>query len=177
MLHDKFLPTYHFSEKHSIEIKSPPETIWPIIDDLDFSGSWVIRVLLTLRGLSAKRINAGELERNRFIRLEEKAGDELIIGLIGQFWKPRGNLQQFDPPAFSFFTTPGFAKATWNFKLTQHENGIMALETETRIFCTDESSRKKFSRYWLFIRPFSGIIRKEILKSVKRKAEKPWKNV
>lgn len=67
MLQDKFLPAYHFSEKHSIEIKSTPETIWPFIDRVDFSGSWVIRVLFAFRGLPVKMMNGRELERNRSI--------------------------------------------------------------------------------------------------------------
>ena len=54
----------------------------------------------------------------------------------------------------------------------KEKNSTTELETITRIQCTDESSRKKFSRYWFFIKPFSGIIRKEILKAVKAKSEK-----
>lgn len=171
VLQEKYLSSYHFAEKHSVRIKCPPEHVWPIVDQLDFSDSWIIRVLFALRGLSPGMMNVAGLQRNLFLRLEQKEGKEIIIGLIGRFWRPSGNLQQFEQQSFIPFNSPGFAKATLSFSLTPGSNGTTLLETETRIFCTDEVSHKKFLRYWFFIRPFSGIIRKEILKSVKRKSE------
>jgi hypothetical protein len=48
---------------------------------------------------------------------------------------------------------------------------LTILETETRIQCLDKNALKKFSWYWFFIRPFSGMIRLQILKSIKRSAE------
>ena len=45
-------------------------------------------------------------------------------------------------------------------------------KTETRVYCLDEVSRKRFKLYWMLIRPFSGLIRREILQAVKRNAER-----
>jgi hypothetical protein len=73
---------------------------------------------------------------------------------------------------FISFNEPEFLKATWNFELTAQTDGKTMLETETRIRCLDEKAYKKFARYWFFIRPFSGLIRKEILRTVRRKAER-----
>jgi len=39
--------------------------------------------------------------------------------------------------------------------------------TETRIRCTDDASRRAFLRYWRVIRPFSGLIRMEMLRSIR----------
>jgi hypothetical protein len=171
MLQDDYLATFHFATKHSISIRGTPKNIWPVIDKMDFSRSPIIRFLFALRGMPAKMMRSDGLEEGRFIRLDEKENEEIIIGLIGQFWRPSGNLQKFHPSEFVLFTKPGFAKGTWSFSLTATGNHETKLETETRVFCTDDKSMRKFSRYWFFIEMFSGIIRKEILRGIKKKVE------
>jgi hypothetical protein len=171
MLQKKYLPDFHFSEKHSTVIKRTPNEIWPTADQMDFSGSWIIRVLFALRGMPAQMTRLEGLQKGGFIRLEQKENEEIIIGLIGQFWKANGNLQQFDPKNFTAWNQPGFLKATWSFQLIP-EGNFTRLETETRIQCLDEKSLNRFRIYWFFIRPFSGLIRKEILRGIERKVEK-----
>lgn len=172
MLHDRFLPVYDFVEKHQITINRSPEKIFVLIDELDFSESLIIRTLFRLRGMSTKMtLKKGLLQQN-FIALEEHKNQELLLGLIGQFWKLNGNLKKVAPDKFSEFNEPGFSKATWNFKLVPTSGDVTILETETRIQTLDEKAHKFFSRYWFFIRPFSGLIRKEMLRSIKRKAER-----
>jgi hypothetical protein len=45
------------------------------------------------------------------------------------------------------------------------------LSTETRVLATDAAARRRFRRYWLAIRPFSGLIRRVWLRAIKRRAE------
>ena len=45
------------------------------------------------------------------------------------------------------------------------------LSTETRIKCFGRAALWKFRVYWSLIGPFSGLIRKAILKQVKTEAE------
>jgi hypothetical protein len=171
MLQEKYLPVFHFSEKHRIKISQTPEKIFPLANKLDFSRSRVIRFLFALRGLPATMMNKEGLSRGRFIELECIDNSEIIIGLIGQFWKPTGKLQKFEAHEFLSFQRPGFLKACWNFQLIPQSETLTILETETRIQCLDKNALKKFSWYWFFIRPFSGMIRLQILKSIKRSAE------
>jgi hypothetical protein len=170
-LHDRYLPKFHFKETHRISIEAAPEKIYPIVRNLDFRNSPIIRILFFLRGMPAKMMSLEGLNKAKFKLLEEKAGEEMIVGLIGQFWKANGNLQDFNPKLFGDFEEMHFAKATWNFSL-QRANGKTILETETRICCPDNDTRRKFSRYWFFIRPFNGLIRMEMLRAVRRQAEK-----
>lgn len=104
--------------------------------------------------------------------LDEKPNEEIVIGIIGKFWQLTGNIQHISPEHFVEFEERGFAKAAWNFFLKPEGVNKTLLTTETRIHCSDESSRRKFKRYWAFIGPFSGIIRKEMLRIIKRDAEK-----
>lgn len=173
MLHEKYLPEYHFHEVHATTIKKPPQLIFPLLVTLDFSHSWLIRVLFWLRGMPRDMMNLRGLSDNRFLELERIPDREIIIGLIGQFYRPDGNLQPFEPSGFIAFQQEGFLKATWNFKLIPLDDHHTKLETETRIFCMGDPVRKKFRLYWFFIRPFSGLIRLEVLRILRKKAESP----
>ena len=170
MLQDKYLPSYHFTETYRLTVNASPSKIFPFITQLDLSGSPVIRFLFSLRGMPASMLTLHGLGKGKFQTLETIPDKEIIIGLIGRFWVPSGDLQDFKPAEFSSLELQGYAKASWDFRLVPDGNTTV-VETETRIFCCDETCRKKFSRYWFFIKPFSGLIRKEILKSIKRKAE------
>jgi hypothetical protein len=94
----------------------------------------------------------------------------MVIGLVGKFWTIAGGLQKIDAGSFKEFDTAGFAKAVWNFSLSP-DGANTRLTTETRIKCLDEHSRRSFGFYWMFIQPFSGLIRMEMLKIIKRRAE------
>jgi hypothetical protein len=50
--------------------------------------------------------------------------------------------------------------------------GGAAVSTETRVLCTDERSRRAFRRYWTLVRPFSGLTRIEMLRAIRREAER-----
>jgi hypothetical protein len=171
VLHDKYLPVYHFNEKHFILISATPERVYSVLSEFNFSDSRIIKVLFKLRGLPTRAYQGLRgMEEMGFTLLEQQPENEIMLGLVGQFWKLRGNIQRCEPSEFTE-GQPGFARATWNFEIKWVNNQEVMLETEKRIACGDEASRKRFARYWFFIRPFSGIIRKEILKSIKRKAE------
>jgi hypothetical protein len=168
-LHDKYLRGFDFNEVHHIDIDAPPQIVYPLIKDLDFSESWIIRMLFFIRDLPVRKVTISDMTAHKFLVLEALENEELIIGLIGQFWKPTGNLQPFEPEVFETFDGP-FAKATWNFAI-KVSAGKTQLSTETRIACPDLKTRKAFSRYWFFIRPFSGLIRREMLRAIRIKAE------
>lgn len=195
MLIDDFMPVWDFSEKHETVIRASVEDVSLALHTADFSESFIVRWLLRLRGMSGEKLTLDSLKGSRFEILAQR-DDELVIGLAGKFWKPAGNLRKIGPGTFKQFDEPGFAKATWNFSLQEcgetpvtpetsvtpetpgtdgtrealkHEE--TRLTTETRIQCMDDKSRSSFGFYWMFIQPFSGWIRNEMLAVVKRKAE------
>lgn len=174
MLIDKILPHYHFSERHAIDVDADPPVIFGLVDKLDFSQSTIIKILFWLRGMARMKNRKG-LSREGFVELERSDNDEVVIGLIGQFWRANGNLQKFKPAAFTLFDQPKFLKAAWNFKIVAGSSGCCII-TETRVYCTDAVSRKRFALYWFFVKPFSGLIRKEILRAIKRTAEAKQNN-
>ena len=173
MLADKYLPQFHYNEIHRIAIAASPASISKHLASLDVSESWIIRLLLTLRGIPKKTATGIEgWKRMGFVVLEHQPDKEIVLGLIGQFWKTHGNIQQVQPEEFVTFNKDGYLKALWNFEIIPVSASQVKLETETRVYCTNENVRKKFGRYWFFVKPFSGLIRTEMLKIIKRKAER-----
>jgi len=170
---DEFLPVYHFSEVHSIRINADRSKISATISTFDFRESLVIRFLFFLRGLPKNMATGIEgIKKMGFHVLKFQEQDEIVLGLVGQFWKTNGDIQKLEPHEFKCFNDPAFAKVTWSFKIIG-ECAPYIVETETRIACPDDVTRKKFSRYWLLIRPFSGWIRIEMLKAIRKKCLKP----
>jgi hypothetical protein len=175
MLIDDFLPIYDFSERHETKIRASRERIFAAVDSTDFSDSWTIWGLLALRGLGWSRptesVTLRDMTAESFAVLGERPNEEILLGLAGKFWTLGGSLQKVNAGNFREFDEKGFAKAVWNFSLEDSENGETRLKTETRIRCLDEGSRKSFALYWTVIEPFSGLIRAEMLRLIKEKAE------
>jgi hypothetical protein len=171
MLIDDFMPKYDFSETHDITIRARAERVYNALNEANLCESPIIRWLFFLRGLPSRKTTLRDMRQMRFEMLGESLNREILLGLAGQFWTIRGNLQKINRENFKEFHEEGFAKAVWDFSL-EEASGETKLTTKTRIECLDANSRKSFGFYWTFIQPFSGLIRKEMLKTVKRKAER-----
>ncbi len=184
MLIDEFLPAYDVVECHRTEVRAPVERVYGAVCRLELGGSGTVRLLLRLRELPTllrpsergvrRRLSLtlDALLESGFVLLGEEPNQELVLGLVGRFWTPSGDLQRLDAEGFRDFERPGYAKAAWNFSVGRRDGGTTTmLATQTRVLCLDGASRRRFRLYWLFVRPFSGLIRREVLRSIKRRAE------
>lgn len=167
---DVFAPRYDVVERHHTVVHAPTERVYAAVRSLDLSRSPVARTLFR-RGMPEKCLTLDGLLRKGFIILAEVPDKELVIGLVGRFWSLTGELQSLDVEGFRSFDRRGYAKTTWNFSLEQQGENVTRLATETRVLCLDSASQRMFRFYWLLIRPFSGIIRKEPLRAIKQAAE------
>lgn len=158
-----FLPEYDFIEQHQLWIPATPEKAYQTFQRLDFSESWILKTLLFFRG-----IRNTETLQNMFVTMIDHPPDAFVQGLIGRPWTFKGELITFEPSQFPEFNLPNYAKMVWGFLFIAKDEGCLVI-TETRIKCTDSSSRKKFGLYWLFIRPFSGLVRIIILRLLRKK--------
>ena len=177
MLIDDFLPNYDVRERHQAIVHSSTEKVYAAVRQLDISQAKLSMFLFRLRGIPAGRsapscFTLDDFLKMRFILLGEKPNEELLLGLVGRFWMPKGELRRLDVEGYRNFNEPGYAKAAWNFSLSERADGSVLLETETRVYCLDNVSRRRFRLYWLFIGVFSGLIRREVLQAVKRNAER-----
>jgi hypothetical protein len=166
-----FLPEYDVAREYRLAMAAPADVVYAAVRALDLGESWLIRRLFALRRIPESALTLSGLERIGFAVLAEEPGQELVLGLIGRFWRTRGDVVRTDPDHFRAFHEPGYAKAAWNFRVLPGRTAGVVLATETRVRCTDEVSREAFRRYWRLIGPFSGWIRRETLRIVKRRAE------
>lgn len=174
---DEFLPRFHFSERHALPVAAPAARAWDALLAADLRDPAIVRVLLFLRGYGrrARRPEsdvslADRLAHVGFVKLGERAGRELVFGIVGRFWMPSGELRRVSAAEFQRFEQDGFAKAAWNFWIEPRGDSECLLTTETRILCIGEPARHRFRVYWFLIRPFSGWIRKAMLRSIGRRA-------
>lgn len=172
MLIDDFLPKYDVHEQHQIMVHAPVEQVYAAARALDIRHANVTQILFRLRGLpSSSKFNLNDFIKMRFILLGEKTNQEFVLGLVGQFWTLSGKLLRVDAEGFRNFDEKGFAKAVWNFSLAPQADNTVLLETETRVLCLDDASRKNFRLYWTVIGPFSQLIRRDILQAIKKTVE------
>lgn len=104
-----------------------------------------------------------DLARAGFVWLEDAPPEELVLGVVGAFWTPRGRIHRLPADAFDAFEQPGLAKAAWNFRVLPDGETRSFLTTETRVRVPDEASRRRFLLYWSVVGPFSATIRRRAL--------------
>jgi hypothetical protein len=180
VLIDRFLPTYDVIEHHEAIVNAPVDVTYRAVREFDLARSPVVLALLTLRGLPhlftgavkpSRRLGLEEVRHTGFVLLTEEPGREIVLGVVGKFWQLSSGIHRIDASEFTDFDSPGYAKAVWNFVVSERAGGGSTVVTETRVLCTDDDARRKFSLYWRLVGPFSALIRRVLLGQIKRDAE------
>lgn len=177
-LMDELLPDYDLGAAYQISIHARSSDVYECLLRLEFSDLWLVRFLMALRTGKrlARRGRRGDLRQRLqgtgFVILAEVPNEEIVIGVAGRFWRPDGGrCLDLTAKDFAEFSRPGYAKVAWNFKLRADCPEGTLFSTETRIKCFGQGALWKFRIYWSLVGPFSGLIRKAILKQVTTEAE------
>ena len=173
---DDWLPEYQVSARYSILVAASTEKTAAALRKASFADLPIVRGLMRLRGYrlgNTKPTASAAGEGCRFGSFLELASNsqEVVLGIAGRFWRPNGGIvRDLTAGGFRDFRRMGYAKAVWNFYVSP-ENGCSQLSTETRVQTFGRPATVKFWLYWIAVGPFSGLMRKAMLREVKRIAE------
>ena len=177
-LHE-LMPGPDVAARYETRVRAPIERTRHAMRDADFSQLPLTRLLMGLRklGWGQQRAEqaASQEERLRaagFTSIPTGSENEVLLGVVGRFWRPdSGTVCGLTAEEIIAFEREGFAKAMWNFTVEREAQSVTCLATETRVVAYGAAARRKFRAYWLLVGPFSGLIRREMLRMVKRRAE------
>jgi hypothetical protein len=177
---DRALPSYQFHEFHRTTVRATPERAYRAIKDVTASEIRFFGALTWFRRLGRPGpesiLNAPErmplldvATRTSFITLADSVR-EIVVGTV--VVAPPGAARPRTPAEFQALQgRAGYALATMNFAVAPLSDGRCGVCTETRVFATDEASRRRFAAYWRLINLGSAFIRVMWLRAIKRRAE------
>jgi len=176
---DQLLPAAHFAERHGRDVAGSPEGAYAATRAITLAEMPLARTLFSIRGLSAKSSAPvsqvkdpllSQMLARGFSVLVDRPGSEFVIGAIAQPWRLRGGdtVPLPTPTTFVEFDGSGYVKMAMSFRYDPRGNGTR-ITTETRVLATDAASRGAFARYWVPVRPGSGLIRRAMLKAIARR--------
>lgn len=168
---DRYLPGYDFNEIHETGLPLAAPDAYPRVRRLDFSSSLVIRTLFALRGIGTRNMSLDTILGGGIFRLlDENEGREFVIGAVLSSWILPVKFKDADE--FLALADENRIKIAWNFTVEALDSGSTRVTTETRILCLGDGARRIFSAYWSVIRPFSGLVRIEMLRILRKDAER-----
>jgi hypothetical protein len=183
---EQFVPAYQFSEFHSIRIAAPKELVYRALKLVTADEITLFRLLTWLRRFGRSGPESilnppphvplfDVAVRTSFLVLAEEANREVVLGTLvvaPRGWRPR---RKPTPDGFKELivtaNVPGFASAAMNFRIEDAGQTACTLTTETRVYATDASTRRRFAPYWRVIYPGSALIRRMWLRAIARRAE------
>jgi hypothetical protein len=177
MILDDQMPSWDVRERHSVAVAAPPERTLAAAREVTGREIPLLRALMAVRTLGVSLRGRTDVpllrgfERMGFRVIGTSAG-EVAYGGVGRFWRPSGGLRHLPPEEFAAFADPGYAKAGFNFRVEPGPHGGSVLTTETRVLGTDAGARRRFRAYWTLVRPGSGLIRRDWLRAIRKRAER-----
>ncbi len=179
---DVFFPVFQFNERHSARVQAPCDRVYAAVKGVKADEILFFRALTSIRrfGRSGPEniLNPPEqpplldvATRTSFLLLSEEPGREIVVGTIVLAPHDKRFRSHLSPEQFRDLDAPGFAKGTMNFLFESESENACLLTTETRVYATDASARRRFAAYWRVIYPGSALIRRMWLRAAKLRAE------
>jgi hypothetical protein len=178
---DVAIPEWDWCETYGLWVPVSPAEALEVMKSIPPNEVWLLRTLIALRNVPGRLVGRPRFGRSMsgstplfvrmldfgFCSLGEDEGREVAFGLIDQSWKVSGGIRALLGNAgdFAHFSEPGFVKIGMNLQARPARDGAF-LSTQTRVLATDLATRRIFAAYWMFIRPFSGLIRRSWLQAV-----------
>ena len=175
---EELLPHPDIRMLHQRMIAAPPARVFAALRTADLAGSRLVKLLVAIRTLKTPKgpLTLDRLTQAGFKLVGERAGEEIVLGVVGKFWKPSGERRPADLEQFRLGAPAGEVLVAWSFEVRQQATGsrqqTSCLTTETRIKCGDPDTLRTFRRYWRIVHPGSGLIRRAMLRAVEKEARR-----
>ena len=177
---DRFMPSYEVREVHATKVAAPAVVSFAVAQELDLQDSPLVKAIFTGREVLMGATPAAR-KRQSFLSevralgwrvLFEEPGRQLVMGAVTQPWKADVQFRGLSPEEYLRFNEPGYAKIAWTILVEPVSPTACVFRTETRVTTTDAGSRRRFRRYWSLVSPGVLLIRREMLRQVRREAER-----
>ncbi len=183
---DRFLPSFDYRKAHCVTMQCSRRAAFAAIKGLTLAdlspGVWF---LFWMRGIPARlahhpypRIQRhlpiiSQLAEAGFFASDEDGENELVLGMVGQYWKSHGGIRRVaSAEDFLTFDQLDHTMAAMNFIVTEQPGSrCVQVATETRVYTPGSRARMRFSLYWAIARAGIGYIRRDTLRALKRRAE------
>ena len=167
---DKLLPRFQFRERHHTFAAAGTDAVFAAVERVDLSDSSVARLLQALWRIPArlflKEVPDRSMSVRDFIPLAHRPPRYLVRGMVSGAGK-----RTWIPEEFVAYQGPGF-KLAWGYTVTAVGDNRARIDTETRVLCCDAATKRWFTLYWMIIRPWSGLIRRDLLRIARVAAER-----
>ena len=172
---DDVLPRPEHVTRQARWIPAAPEAVWNALHEVRLSRLPVTLALSSARFLPVVLSGRGfgQLHDRPFLDalpvplLSSEPPSAVVFGGALQAWRLSGGDDgpALDAEGLRSFSQRGWVKAALDFRLTPRGRGT-ELTSETRVVSTDAWTRRRFGRYWWFVRPGSSAVRWEVLTAV-----------
>jgi hypothetical protein len=174
-----------FRDRIAVVVKAPPEAVFQALHEVtlrDMKFAWLLGELRYLPSRLAGHMPAGDSSRpfmNTLIEggtlmLRDDAPREVIIGSAARLHRVHQAPQRFaSRAAFEVFDDPDHEKLFMSVRLAptgREGEHWLVLEHATRAL--SPLAERKFARYWRVIKPFGAFVTWQLLRAVRRRAER-----
>lgn len=176
---DEIMPEYQFHERHSIRIHAQPEQVMQAIRLTTFGDMKSLITLLKIRGAFLHQPSREAVALPRDLRILDAfaasgyvsgGSNHEIVTAGGANARARHPLAVHTLQEFAACREPGAVKIAFDFDVHDAGRGWSTVDAETRMAVPDGSSRGP-AIYWRLILPGSGLLRRQWLEAIKRRAE------
>lgn len=185
---DRILPDPAHLSRFDVRVAASAEATWAAVRVVTPAELPVTRLLTYVRAMPGRILGDGHpgpadaADRpivDQFVEagfgvLVEEPPRLMIVGAAAQPWRLRGGerVSFAAQEAFVAFHRPDHVRIALSFELDPAPGGGTRLAAETRVTPTDAAAARKFGRYWTAIRLGGAVIRFELLRAVRRRAER-----
>lgn len=187
---EAIIPRPRLVELDSVDVAATPSVVWERVRHADIADSRLVRALFAIRTLPARVTGRGSADALRlrsriddfvstpsqpgFQLLAEDPPHELVVGAIGKVWQlDIPFVHVADAAAYAAFSGPDYVKVAWAFQIEPIRNGATRVSFEVRVDATDETSWRRFRRYFRVIGIGSHFIRHTMLAALGREFGSP----